>query len=173
MSTREPDEATGAAVRLGGRPFWAITLYPEASEGGGCLHGSRRETGVNGGPSRDRDPDRAAAEALRRARAKIRRYCAANRLNRLGTLTYADACRDQDALRRDVASFFKGLRRGLGGRPLPYLWVAEEHPGGHGLHAHFAVARFVKRSLIENAWGRGHVHIKLTDGLRIARRSAR
>lgn len=37
--------------------------------------------------------------------------------------------------------------------------------GGHGLHAHFAVGRFVPRRLIERSWGRGFVHIKLLDGL--------
>ena len=33
------------------------------------------------------------------------------------------------------------------------LWVPQWHPGGHGLHAHFAVGRFVPRGLIERAWG--------------------
>ena len=65
-------------------------------------------------------------EAARRARAMIRRYCAANRLNRLGTLTYAgEGCHDPEQLRSHVAVFFKGLRRDLGGRRLPYLWVPE------------------------------------------------
>jgi len=45
------------------------------------------------------------------------------------------------------------------------LWTAEWHPGGHGLHVHFAVGRFVRRSLIEQAWGRGFVHIKLLGDL--------
>jgi hypothetical protein len=48
---------------------------------------------------------------------------------------------------------------------LPYLWVPQWHPGGHGLHVHFAVGRFVPRRLIEQAWGRGFVHIKLLSGL--------
>ena len=47
----------------------------------------------------------------------------------------------------------------------PYVWVPQWHPGGHGLHAHFAVGRFVPRGLIERAWGHGFVHIKLLDGL--------
>jgi|GEM_PF-4388228 hypothetical protein len=42
----------------------------------------------------------------------------------------------------------------LGGESLPYLWVPEWHPGGHGLHLHFAVGRYIKRSAIESAWGR-------------------
>jgi hypothetical protein len=43
--------------------------------------------------------------------------------------------------------------------------VPQWHPGGHGLHAHFAVGRFVPRGLIEQCWGRGFVHIKLLDDL--------
>jgi hypothetical protein len=114
---------------------------------------------------RSPDPERSAAEAARRARAKIRRYAAANRLNRLGTLTYAgDGCHEPAQLRLDVASFFRGLREGVDAA-LPYLWVSQWHPGGHGLHVHFAVGRFVPRGLIERAWGRGFVHIKLLDGL--------
>ena len=53
------------------------------------------------------------------------------------------------------AGFFEGPRRALGGKPLPYLWVPEWHPGGHGLHVHFAVGRFIKQSLIREEWGRG------------------
>ncbi len=45
------------------------------------------------------------------------------------------------------------------------MWVPQWHPGGHGLHAHFAVGRFVPRKLIERSWGNGFVHIKLLDGL--------
>ena len=68
------------------RPYWSLTLYPAAGEGGGCLVVQRR----NLEPSTyESDPERAAEEAARRARTKMRRYCAANRLNRLGTLTYA------------------------------------------------------------------------------------
>jgi len=79
----------------------------------------------------------------------VRRYCAANRLNRLGTLTYAGkGCHDPGELRADVGSFFKGLRGQLGPKPIPYLWAPEWHPGGHGLHVHFAVGRFIKQSLI-------------------------
>jgi hypothetical protein len=104
-------------------------------------------------------------EAARRARGKIRRYCAANGLNRLGTLTYAGAGNfDQVVLREHLGDFFRSLRASLGGRPLPYLWVPEWHQS-HGLHAHFAVGRYVNRTLIADAWGRGHVHIKLLGDL--------
>jgi hypothetical protein len=96
----------------------------------------------------------------------IRRYCAANRLNRLGTLTYAGVgCHDPAVVRSDGGGFFRRLRGELGGEAFPYLWVPEWHPGGHGLHLHFAVGRYVKQSLIRDAWGKGIVHIKLLGDL--------
>ena len=142
--------------------LWSFSLYPKAGEGGGCLSVRRPVVVVS-----DRPPNvqRAREEAARRARARIRRYGAANRLNRLGTLTYrGEGCHDPLRLRSDLAGFFRGLREGLGGT-FAYVWVPQWHPGGHGLHAHFAVGRFVPRGLIERCWGRGFVHIKLLDGL--------
>jgi hypothetical protein len=56
----------------------------------------------------------------RRATAKLRRYCAANRLDRLGTLTYASPCFDALHLRYDVARFFKRVRRDLVSEPFQY-----------------------------------------------------
>ncbi|MGB3763762.1 MAG: hypothetical protein WA966_11105 [Ornithinimicrobium sp.] len=126
------------------------------------------------------NPDRSRVEAARRARGRLRRYCAANRLNRLGTSTYAgEGCHDPALVRRDLGVFFRNLRAETGGKPLPYAWVPEWHPGGHGLHAHFAIGRYVKRSVIAQAWGHGFVHIKLlsdvpvgTGSLGEARRAA-
>lgn len=154
--------ANGGEARQGLRPYWTMSLYPEAAEAGACLRVARRDI-----PSPlTADPDRSAAEASRRARGMIRRYCAANRLNRLGTLTYAGrGCHDPGNLRRDVAAFFRRLRAELGRDSFPYLWVPEWHPGGHGLHLHFAVGRFIRQSLIRDAWGHGHVHIKLLGDL--------
>jgi len=144
------------------RNLWSFSLYPQAGEGGGSL--SARRLAVPSG--RRPNVARAREEAARRARAKIRRYGAANRLNRLGTLTYrGEGCRDPLRLRSDLAAFFRELREGLGGRAFPYLWVPQWHPGGHGLHAHFAVGRFAPRRLIERCWGQGFVHIKLLGGL--------
>jgi hypothetical protein len=45
------------------------------------------------------------------------------------------------------------------------VWVPEWHKSGDRLHAHFAVGRYVQRSLIEQAWGRGFVNIKLLGNL--------
>jgi hypothetical protein len=99
-------------------------VYPQAAEAGGCLVTMR--SGESAG--RGADPGRAAAEAIRRARSKIRRYGVANRLNRLATLTYAGAgCHDPGELRRGVGAFFMALRPALGGEALPYVWVPEIH----------------------------------------------
>jgi hypothetical protein len=149
-------------VRLN-RAYWSFNLYPEAGEGGGCFVPSFRRDAVGGGAP---DGERSAQEAARRARSKLRRYCASNRLNRFATLTYAGAgCFDRQQLRSDVAGFFRGLRRELGGEPLAYAWTSEWHPGGHGLHVHFAVSRYVRQRLIRDVWGRGITHIKLIGDL--------
>jgi hypothetical protein len=142
---------------------WLLNLYPEAAEASGCLVSPRRPW--HGRGSWEVDEDRSASEAIRRARGAIRRYCAANVLNRLGTLTYAGSgCHDPRAFRSDLAGFFRRLKADLG-TALPYLWVPEWHKTGHGLHAHFAVGRFVGRRRIEAAWGHGFVHIKLLGDL--------
>jgi hypothetical protein len=145
---------------------WRFSLYPDAGEGGGTFVSSTRRVPSYVSRGFAADPERAASEAGRRARAKVRRYCAANRLNRLGTLTFAGTgCHDPAQLRDHLAEFFRNLRSSLGGNALPYLWVPEWHKTGHGLHAHFAVGRYIKRSLIGEAWGHGFVHIKLLGDL--------
>lgn len=144
---------------------WSLSLCAAAAEAGGCFVSARpARRGVRVGPAAD--PERARAEAGRRARARLRRYCAANRLNRFGTLTYrGEGLHDQRQVRRDVADFFRALRTELGGEPLPYAWVPEWHKTDHGLHLHFAVGRYVPRGAIERAWGRGYVSIKLLGNL--------
>jgi hypothetical protein len=142
---------------------WSFALYPEAAEGGGSFRSVAWES--SGGKSSAGDSEANAADAARRARGQVRRYCAENRLNRLGTLTYAGAGNHlPKALRVDLADFFRRLR-GIVGEPFPYLWAPEWHPGGHGLHAHFAVGRWIAQGDIKAAWGRGHVHIKLLGDL--------
>lgn len=135
-------------------------------EAGGAFRPTMRprRDGQITGPAAD--PDRASQQAAKRATSKTRKYCAANRLNRLGTLTYRGlGCHDPLQLRREVAAFFRALRVLLGGEPFAYLWTAEWHSSGHGLHVHFAVGRFIPRQLIEQAWPHGFVHIKLLGGL--------
>ena len=152
-------------MRLGHRAYWGFNLYPNAAEGGGCFVPTlRSEPGerLAGGVV---DLDRSQSEAARRARASVRRYGASNRLNRLWTLTYAGAgCFDQAQIRSDLGEFFRGVRSELG-EAFPYVWVPEWHPGGHGLHAHFTVGRYVRVSLIKEVWGRGIVYGKLIGDL--------
>jgi hypothetical protein len=145
---------------------WSFSLYPEAREGGGSFRASTRRVPEYVSRGFALDPERAAQEAGRRARARLRRYCAANRLNRLGTLTYrGSGCHEPEVVREHLGEFFRTLRGASGGGAFPYVWVPEWHPGGHGLHAHFAVGRYLKRSLIAKAWGHGFVHIKLLGDL--------
>jgi hypothetical protein len=142
--------------------MWRATLYPTAGEAGGSYAAPSSGSGAWGAAV---DAETAAArsltEAARRAGTKARRYCVANGIRRLGTLTYAgDGCFDPGALRRDVADFFRELRAELG-EPFPYLWVPEWHLKGHGLHAHFGLGRYVRRAAIVQAWGHGFIDIRL------------
>lgn len=145
---------------------WSFTLVPAAAEGGGSFRASLRRVPEYVARGEAADPDRAAVEAGRRARSKLRRYCAANMLNRLGTLTYRDdGNHDPVLVREHLGDFFRELRERLGGEPFPYAWVPEWHKTGHGLHAHFAVGRFIKRGMIEAAWPHGFISIKLLGNL--------
>lgn len=145
---------------------WYLSLYPQAGEGGGCFVSSYRPERAYVARGSAKDPGRAAAEAGRRARASLRRYCSANRLNRLGTLTYkGQGCHDQVQVRQDLSAFFRDLRDVAGGDAFPYVWVPEWHKSGHGLHVHFAVGRFIPQRLIRDAWGHGFVSIKLIGDL--------
>ena len=150
-------------------PGWALSLYPSAGEGGGCFVSSYRPQHFYVARGAAGDPQRASEEAGRRARGKLRRYCAANRLNRLGTLTYdGQGCHDPRQVRADVGGFFRALRVGLGGKPIPYVWVPEWHHTDHGLHLHFAVGRYIPKTRLRAAWdgpGHGFVHIKLLGDL--------
>lgn len=151
-------------MRLGHRAYWSFNLFPGAAEGGGCFVPTLRAEPLDprGGPV---DLERSKSEAARRARASVRRYGAANRLSRLWTLTYAgEGCFDQTQIRSDLGEFFRGLRAELG-KPFPYVWVPEWHPGGHGLHAHFTVGQFIPVRLIKEVWGHGIVHGKLIGDL--------
>jgi hypothetical protein len=150
-----------------GRPtegYWLLSVYPDAAEAGGCFVSAARSGsggGISGGYAESVEEKNDG-----RARGKIRRYGAANRLNRLGTLTYRGAgCDDPFVVRDHLAEFFRDLRHAIGGERFPYLWTDEWHRGGHGLHAHFAVGRFIHRRALERSWPHGFVHIKLIGDL--------
>jgi hypothetical protein len=151
---------------------WRLKLYKGASEAGGSFQQApRRNRSSNRGIRGEAEnPARSAEMASRRAASRLRRYVVANRLNRLGTLTYAVSCEDQRQVRKDVGEFFRSLHAETE-KPFPYLWVPEWHPKGHGLHLHFAVGKYIPRSKIVAAWGRGWVHIKLLDQVPIGQGS--
>ncbi len=166
LSDQTYDQHLASVINHIESAHWSLNLYPDAREAGGTfvpVRPYRRGGGVKGHAL---DQERSGIEAARRARGQLRRYCAANRLNRLGTLTYrGDGCHDQIVLRAHVAEFFRALRTGVGGEAIPYVWVPEWHKTDHGLHVHFAVGQFIKRSLIEASWPHGFVHIKLLGDL--------
>lgn len=149
---------------------WSASLFPTAFECGGSFATSRTREGRPRADGPTEDPEASRASAARRARTSTRRYATANRTSRLATLTLKEACHDPLLLRGYVADFFRELRGGLGGKPFPYIWTAEQHKkldaagNTHGLHVHFVVGQYVPRRLIDQAWGRGFVHIRaLTD----------
>lgn len=163
-----PAPPTFSVVTTSSAASWMLSLYPQAGEGGGCFVSSKEPDRSYVRPRQRLDPERAAEEAAPRVRAKLRRYCAANRFNRLGTQTYGHPrCSDPGLVRTYVGLFFRQMRDKLGDDPLPYAWVPEVHKDGVHFHVHFAVGRYVPRGLIESAWDRGHVHIKLLGDLPI------
>jgi len=164
-SLESPTKLGRARVARSAEARWLLNLYPDAGEAGGCLQSARRSS--PGGSCWEPDPERSASEAARRARGQVRRYCAANRLNRLGTLTYGPPfCRDAEVVREHVGAFFRRLR-GKAGRRRAYLWVPELHADGERYHVHFAVGVYVPRRWIVEAWPHGLVHIKLLGDLPI------
>ncbi|MCR2819059.1 hypothetical protein NQ166_09495 [Microbacterium sp. zg.Y1090] len=145
---------------------WSFTLVPAAGEGGGSFRTSLRRKPDYVARGQAADPARAAAEAARRARTRLRRYCAGNGLNRLGTLTYrGEGNHDPVLVRQHLGVFFRDLRARTGGAAFPYAWVPEWHKTAHGLHAHFAVGKYIKKSTIAAAWPHGFVGIKQLGNL--------
>ena len=173
------DLAGSVAVRAPRPAGWVLSVYPQAGEAGGCFVSSYQPERSYVARGNARDPQRAADEAARRARAKVRRFCAANGLNRMGSLTYAPLdpsaqvilrghivrCSDPRLVRAHVGEFFRSLRDSLGGKPLPYVWVPELHGDGVNFHIHFAVRRFIHWRLVCSTWGLGGVNMKLLGDL--------
>lgn len=155
-----PPSPSSGVARLGRfqSARWSLTLFPSAGEAGGSfVPAPRRGGGQRGTRGAAADPERSRIESAHRARAKVRRYCAANDLDHLGTLTYGPpGCGDARVMRAHLSEFFRDLRAALGGKPLPYLWVPERHKSGL-LHAHCAVGRYIRKSQLANVWGRGFV----------------
>jgi len=145
-----------------------LSVCPAAGEAGGVWRAvqAKERTGTHLASGGERDGEHSFEVAAQRARGQIRRYAVANRLNRLGTLTYGPPfCRDPLQLRRDVGSFWVQLRGALGGKAFPYLWVPELHKDRERWHVQFLVGKWIARSAIKSAWDHGFVHIKLLGDL--------
>ena len=135
--TRVDDAVSGNAEPLRrlneNRSGWSLNFFQEAGEASGSFHSSHPRAPIL---SRGTGTEKARSqeEASRRARGQIRRYCAHNRLNRLGTLTFkGEGWHDPLLMRTDLSVFFVELRKSQGS-DLPYLWVPEWHTTNHGLH---------------------------------------
>ncbi|MGO9964939.1 MAG: hypothetical protein ACLPUG_16125 [Acidimicrobiales bacterium] len=102
---------------------------------------------------------------MRRAQTRIRRYCQANLLDTLWTLTYAKEGGEWDrvVVQRHVARFIQRLRKRYG--PLPYVWALELHPGGHAWHVHLALRGFWPHAVLTAMWGHGIVQFSQRENV--------
>lgn len=105
--------------------------------------------------------------ASKRAHVALRRYCVANQLLKMLTLTYAQTVLEHKVVKDDVNALFVRWRSLKGGKSFPYAYVLEFHPGGHGLHVHTAVPlHFIDKFWLEETWGHGIVHYRDPKPLR-------
>jgi hypothetical protein len=139
FSTRQGGVSDPGRCPLSESPCPSLLVSPDQSPPAGRCRGTRPPVKLLGYSKRRGAPrwcahpecpprTRSGLELRRprRARSEVRRYCAANRLNRLGTLTYRGAgCHDPRELRGHVGSFFRALRGLVPDPALPYLWVPE------------------------------------------------
>lgn len=127
-----------------------------------------------------RDPERLGqstrARSGRRARSRLRRYAAANHLDRLVVLTYREGTSDLKRVKRDVRLFIKRKLRPMVGPDMPYAVTWELHKSGNW-HVNILLNSYVRHKRLERAWGRGFVWItkfkSRTGGKDAAREAAR
>lgn len=149
------DEATLLTAPLG----WVGKLHVEAREAVATRPARTRDLAEK--PPKEPDPERSASESARRAAARIRVLAKANKITRLGTMTFAQgiAWEDRESVIRALMLFRKRLARRF--PRLRWLWVLEMHPGGHGWHVHIGFDRFVPKAVLAEAWGVGFVDIRM------------
>jgi hypothetical protein len=112
------------------------------------------------GSARDPEPreDATRQRSGRRARSRLRRYAAANHLDRLIVLTYAEQTDDLAKVKRDVRLFVKRKLRPLVGPDMPYAITWELHKSGTW-HVNILLNSYVRHAKLHRAWGRGFVWI--------------
>lgn len=156
---------------------WMARTYPECGEGTAmrasmypkekacCRRALDESRACDHKPKKGEvDEARSRASAGRRASVKMRRYCTRNRLSRLVTLTYAgEGVHDARSVAEHMKRFLARLKEALGMKPgesLPFMWVRELHPGGHGFHVHMAIGRYVHHETLKRVWGHGIVDVR-------------
>lgn len=111
------------------------------------------------------DPEeRAEANGERcnaRAEMSMTDYMVHNRLVKMWVLTFKDALHGPEGRATAmllVAEFMKRLRRSLfRGKPFPYVYSPELHPGGHGWHVNvFLQADYIEKRYMDRLWGHGN-----------------
>lgn len=105
--------------------------------------------------------ERSSAEADRRARRQVRRYCVRNGLDRLGTLTYAPEHLPEQwqDVWADVERFRRGIYAEVGG-PIPLVVTIERGEQSGRLHVHFAFGQFLDAGMVRRVWGKGFVDLR-------------
>jgi hypothetical protein len=139
------------------KPPVAVCIREGALEASVVVVGSPREKDPEHQPTPD--PERSAKEADRRARAELRRYCVANRLNVLWTLTYAVEPDDWEKVWEDIEAFRKRLWAHLG-RRIAMVTVIEQGSENGRLHVHFTVGERLEWSDVGRIWGHGFVQFQ-------------
>ncbi|MGB3410995.1 MAG: hypothetical protein WBA45_07335 [Microthrixaceae bacterium] len=135
-------------------------MYPDAGEAVTSFSASYQSV-EDGGVGAYDDLEGNLLRAERRARTKVRRYCTANAIDRLVTLTFAEPfCTDPRELTEHRKKFVRRLRCALKHK-FPYVWVPELHKDGIKLHAHMGINRFVKKEQMAEVWGNGFVDLRL------------
>jgi hypothetical protein len=139
---------------------WSVSAFPQCGEAVFSFAASYQspEYGSTGSYG---DPDANRLRAERRARTMLRRYCVANKIDRLASLTFGPPfCTDPAELRQHMARFVRRLRCELG-HSFAYVWVPELHKDGVKLHAHMGFAEYIAKDRLARVWGHGFVDIRL------------
>jgi hypothetical protein len=142
---------------------YVCSLYPEAGEAS-IVRLTHPEKATERRPARDPDEleQEREQEAVRRARANVRRYIRANRCRILGSVTFAAEVRDLDEAWGHANALRRRLREKYG--RFPFLIAPEPQPRGHAWHFHFCSQRKLPHKWLERAWGQGWVWLE--DGKR-------
>jgi hypothetical protein len=103
------------------------------------------------------DEEESRRKAGQRARTKVRRYCKANGINRLWSLTFTDE--DLPATRGEAmrmgAAFVTKLRDRFGA--MAYVIVPETGTQKGRLHLHFGTNRWLAKDEVQDLWDHGWV----------------